>query len=92
MDPSSEHSTPSYSYNRLNENTYSNTTFVIRPYFVTSIQTQRNTASDASAGENYVASSELYQSTNHRGNTNGKNNDDSQSYETPQKLLFLLFW
>ena len=50
----------------------------------TSIQTQRNIASDASVGENYVSSSGLYQSTNHHGNTDFNNNDDSQSFETPR--------
>ena len=37
----------------------------------------------ASEGENDVASSGLDQSTNHHGNTYGKDNDNSQSYETP---------
>ena len=40
--PSSASSTPSYSYNRSNENTDSKNTAVLPPRFFTSIQTQRN--------------------------------------------------
>ena len=36
-------------------------------------------------GANDVASSGLYQSTNYHGNTDGKDNDDSQSFETPRE-------
>ena len=36
-------------------------------------------------GTIYVASSGLDQSTNHHDNTDVKDNDDSQSYETPRK-------
>ena len=36
-------------------------------------------------GENDVASSGIYQSTNHHGNMDGNYNDDSQSYDTPQR-------
>ena len=62
-------STPSYSYKKLNENTDSNINFVIPQHFDNYIQTQRNSASDVSTGENDVAPSRLYQSTNHHGNT-----------------------
>ena len=55
-----------------------NTTFLILPRSDTSIQTQRNSASDASVGANDVAPSGLDQSTNHHGNTDVKYNDDSQ--------------
>ena len=55
---------------------YPNTTFSMPPRFDTSIQTQRNIAYDASVGENYVASSGLYQSTNHHGNRDVNDNDD----------------
>ena len=50
-----------------------------------SIQTQRNSALYESVGANDVSSYGLYQSTNHHCNMYGKNNDDSQSYETPHK-------
>ena len=66
----------------LNENTDSNTTVVLPPRFDTSIQTQLRSDSDASVGENDVASARLYQRTNHHGNMDNKYNDDSQSYET----------
>ena len=36
-------------------------------------------------GKNDESSSGLYQSTKHHGNTDGKDNDYSQSYDTPQK-------
>ena len=52
--------------------------FLILPRSDTSIQTQRNSASDASVGANDVAPSGLDQSTNHHGNTDVKYNDDSQ--------------
>ena len=78
-------STHSYSYDRLNGNTDSGTTIVLPPYFDTSIQTQLNSALDASVGTNYLASPVLDQSTNHHVNTGGNDNDYSQSYETPWK-------
>ena len=57
------------------------------------IQTQGNSDSYASPGANDVSSSGLYKRINHQCNTDIKNNDYSQSYETPhKKLLFLLFW
>ena len=74
-DPYSAPSTHLYSYNKLNENTDSNTTFVIPPCFYTYIKTQCSSASDASAGANDVSSVRLYQSTNHHDNTDGKDND-----------------
>ena len=60
---------------------YPNTTFFIPPSFGTSIQTQRNSDSYASVGAHYVSSSGLDKITNHHGNTDGKDNDDSHSYE-----------
>ena len=45
----------SYSYDRFNENTDSNATIVFPPRFDKSTQTQHNSASFASAGENDVA-------------------------------------
>ena len=65
-----------------------NTIFFIPPHFDTSIQNQRNSAYDASVVAKDVAPDRLYQRTNHRGNMNGKDNDDSQSYETHQKNNF----
>ena len=65
-----------------------NTTFFIPPCFDISIQTKRNSALDASAGANDVATDVLYQSTNHHVNTNGNNIDDSQSFEIPRKNNF----
>ena len=59
-----------------------NTTFAIPPRFDTSIQTQHNSASNASAGENYEASDGLDQSTSHYGNTDVNNNDYSKSFDT----------
>ena len=82
---SSEHSTSSYIYDKLKQNIDSNTTFVIPPRFDDYIQTERNSYSDATAGENDVASGGFYQSINHHSNTYGKDNDDSQSFETPMK-------
>ena len=61
------------------------TTFVIPSRFDTSIPTQRNSASDVSSGANYVTPSGLDQSTNHHVIMDGKYNDDSQSYDKPQK-------
>ena len=63
----------------------SNTTLVIPKCSYPYIQTQRNSASDASAGGNDVESSGLYQSNNHHGDTDGKDNNDLQSYETPRE-------
>ena len=54
-----------------------NTTFFIPPCFDTSIQTQFNSAYNASMGEIDVASSRIYQSTNHHANMDGKDNDYS---------------
>ena len=62
-----------------------NTNFVILSCFDTYIQTQRNSADDASVGANDVAPYVLDQSINHYGNMEGKDNDGSQSYETPWK-------
>ena len=76
-DPFSSHSIPSYSCDRLNESTDSNTIIVLPPHFDTSTQNQLNNTAYASAGENNVSSSVLYQSTNHHCNTDSKNNDDS---------------
>ena len=60
-----------------------NTTFVLPPHFDTSIQTQLISDLDASVGANDVASARLYKINNHHGNIDYKDNDDSQSYETP---------
>ena len=46
---------------------------------------QRSSASYASAGANDGALSGLYQSNNHHGDTDGKDNNDLQSYETPRE-------
>ena len=62
-----------------------NTTFIMPTFFDRYIQTQRNNAHDASVGGNDVASSGLDQSINHRVNMEGRDNDGSQSYETPWK-------
>ena len=62
---------------------YSNTNFIVPPPFDTYIQTQCNSAYDASMGANDVSSAVLDQITNHRANTDSKDNDDSQSYEAP---------
>ena len=59
--------------------------FFIPPSFDIYIQNQHNSASDESAGENYKSSDGLDQSTKHHGNMDVKDNDDSHSYETPQK-------
>ena len=64
---------------------YPSTNFVIPTNFDITIQTQRNSASDASVGANDVASSVLDQSNNKHVNRDGKDNDDSHSYETPEK-------
>ena len=65
--------------------TYQKTTFVIPPRFDFSLHTQCISTYDASVGTNDVASSILDQNSNHHGNTDGKDNDYSQSYETPWK-------
>ena len=65
-----------------------NTSFFIPPHFDVNIPTQCNSASDTSVDKNDVASSVLDKSTNHHGNADDKDNDDSQSYETPQKNNF----
>ena len=41
-------------------------------------------------GKDDVASSGLDQSTNHHGNMYGKDNDYSQSYETPRKKIAVI--
>ena len=82
-DPSSAPSIPSYSYERLNKNTDSNTTVVLPPHFHTYIQTQCNSASDSCAGANDIASYGLNQRTNHHVKKDKKDNDDSQLYEKP---------
>ena len=77
-DTSSGPSTPSYIYDRLNENSNSNTTVVLPPHFDTSIQPQHNSDSDASEGAKDVASDLFDQSNKHHYNTYDKDNDDSQ--------------
>ena len=68
-----------YKYDHMNwPNPSPNTTFIISQNSVTSIQNQRNSASDASVDVHDVASSVLDQSTNHHGNTDVNDNDDSQ--------------
>ena len=70
-----------------------NTTFVVPPCSDTSIQNQDKSDYDASMGENDVACARLHRNTNHDGNTDGKNNDALQSYETPCRgIPFFLFW
>ena len=59
MYPSSASSTTSYSYEMLNENIYSITTFVLTPIFDTSIHIELNSASDAFVGENDASTSGL---------------------------------
>ena len=78
IDPSSSPSTPSYSYDRLNENSDSSTNVVLPPRCDTYIKTQCNSSPDAYVGSNYVSSAGLDQSTNHHGTTDGNDNDDSQ--------------
>ena len=51
------------------------------------MQIQCNSNSDASASANYLSLYGLDQRNKHRCNTDSKNNDDSQSYDTPQKEL-----
>ena len=63
---------------------YPNTTFVIPKFSGTSIHTQINSSSCDSMGEHDLAYARLYQSTNHHGNTDLNDNDDSQSFETPR--------
>ena len=63
-----------------------NTNFFIPPHSDTSRQTQPNSSSDSSVGAQDVASAGLYQSTNQHGNMDVKDNDYSQSFETPRKL------
>ena len=74
-----------YKYDKGNwSNPTTNTIFVMPTSFDTSIQTQCNSKFDASVGTNDVASAKLYQSINHCGKTYGKDNDYSQSHETPK--------
>ena len=78
-----------YKYGQRNwPYTSSNITLIISANFYNSIQTQRNSASDASVGANDVASSGSDQITNHHGNMDSKDNDDSRSFETPRKNNF----
>ena len=78
-----------YKYDQRNcPKSYSNINFVVPPSFDTSIQTQYNSASDSSMVENDVASDGLYQSINHHGNKDVKDNDNSQPFETPRKNNF----
>ena len=80
-----------YKYNqRIFPYTSPNTTFFIPPGFGTSIQTQCNSYYDASVGANDLVPAVLDQSTNHHGNMYGKDNDDSQSYETPRIFPVLI--
>ena len=51
----------------------------------TYIQNQCNGASGAYVGAHALASSGLDQSTNHHGNTDVNDNDDSQLFETPRE-------
>ena len=82
-----------YKYDRRNlPHSYPNTTFAIPPCSDTSIQNQRNRYSNASVGSSGSALSVLDQSTNHHGNTDGKKNDDSHSYETPLKKKLSSFF
>ena len=67
---------------------YLNTNFVIALNLDISLQNQRYSASDASVGANDVSPYELYQSTNHHDNTDGKDNDYSRSYKIPRKNDF----
>ena len=69
-----------------------NTTFVIPQSSETSIQTQCNSASDASVGAHDLASARLYQCTNHHGNTDVNNNGDLRSFETPRKNNFWYYF
>ena len=73
----------------MSENTELNTTVILSPRFDTSKQTQRNSASYAFVGANYVAPAVLYKSTNNHRNMDGNDNDDIQAYETPQKNAVL---
>ena len=52
------------------------TPFVLPQRYDNSIQTQRNSLSDASVGEYALASSVLDQNTIHHGNTDVNDNDD----------------
>ena len=54
-----------------------NTTLFILPCFYTYIQTQRNSAADASVGANDEPSTVLYQSNKHHYNKNVEDNYDS---------------
>ena len=66
---------------------FKNTNFIITQCFDNSIQTQCNSDSYASVGENDEASSGLDKSTNHHGNTDGNNNDDSYTDDTSRKII-----
>ena len=84
-----------YKYDKLNW-TYpsTNTTFFIPQHSETYIQTQLTSAYYASVGAHALTSSELYQITNNHGNTDVKDNYDSQSFETPKKnhCISACFW
>ena len=69
----------------MRENTDSNTTVVLPPHFDAYIQTKSNSASYDSTDANDAASSGVDQIPNHHVKTDGKDNDDSQSYDTPRK-------
>ena len=68
-----------YKYDKRNW-TYpsQNTTFVIPPRFYTSIQNQKRSDYDTSVGAHDVVPAGLDQITNHHGDTDVKDNDDSQ--------------
>ena len=74
-----------YKYDKLNwPYPSTNTTFVIPQHSETYIQTQLTSDYYASVGAHALTSSELYQITNNHGNTDVKDNYDSQSFETPR--------
>ena len=54
-----------------------NTTFVIPQCSETSLKTQHTSDCDASMGAHALSYSGLYQSTNHHGNNDVNDNDDS---------------
>ena len=69
-----------------------NTNVVIPQRSDTYIQSRRNSAYVAYVGAHDVALAGLDQSTNHNGNTEVKDNNDSHSFETPRVKIagFLL--
>ena len=75
-----------FKYNQINwPYLYPDTTFFIPQCSGISIQTQRKSVSGACVGAHDVKSAILDQSTNHHGNTYVKDNDYSQTFETPRK-------